>query len=163
MTLSFPNITPRRLEKFPYRAKQLLWIEALESGKYAQGKGFLKLDAPGKALYCCLGVYCELEGISQRLGSQATAQGSRCYLFGTGGAEESGTLPLSLVRELGLFDQFGTFDQVVHLRDRPRSSLVDCNDEEPPLSFAEIAQYIRYDPWNVFKHEDSDSGKLQAA
>lgn len=32
------------------------WVEALESGKYKQGKGRLKSDDA----YCCLGVLCDL-------------------------------------------------------------------------------------------------------
>lgn len=40
------------------------WIEALRSGKYRQGKGYLFIDAPdddvnGKA-HCCIGVACDL-------------------------------------------------------------------------------------------------------
>jgi hypothetical protein len=32
------------------------WVDALRSGKYKQGKGFLNMDGE----YCCLGVACEL-------------------------------------------------------------------------------------------------------
>ena len=35
------------------------WIEALRSGKYKQGKGFLKKGD----CHCCLGVLCEVAGI----------------------------------------------------------------------------------------------------
>ena len=35
------------------------WIEALESGKYPQGRFFLK----NRGLYCCLGVLCEVAGL----------------------------------------------------------------------------------------------------
>lgn len=35
------------------------WIEALESGKYPQGRFFLK----NRGQYCCLGVLCEVAGI----------------------------------------------------------------------------------------------------
>lgn len=37
-----------------------LWIEALRSGEYKQGRGCLKADYSGKAQYCCLGVLTEL-------------------------------------------------------------------------------------------------------
>lgn len=33
------------------------WIEALRSGKYAQGRGSLRV---GENAYCCLGVLCDL-------------------------------------------------------------------------------------------------------
>jgi|SRR5690606_2418711 len=38
-----------------------LWIQALRSGKYTQGRDFLKKrDSDNNAQYCCLGVLCEL-------------------------------------------------------------------------------------------------------
>ena len=37
------------------------WVKALRSGKYKQGKGFLKqLNKDGEPRHCCLGVLCEL-------------------------------------------------------------------------------------------------------
>jgi hypothetical protein len=36
------------------------WVEALRSGKYKQAQGQLYLDGA----YCCLGVVCELAGLS---------------------------------------------------------------------------------------------------
>lgn len=48
----------------PAQARQK-WVEALESGMYKQGSGYLKMDNPYKpegeqVTYCCLGVACEL-------------------------------------------------------------------------------------------------------
>lgn len=38
-----------------------LWIDALESGRFLQGNGFLALrDAEGRMRFCCLGVACEV-------------------------------------------------------------------------------------------------------
>lgn len=37
-----------------------LWVEALRSGKYQQGKHKLKIIFPGSICHCCLGVLCEL-------------------------------------------------------------------------------------------------------
>jgi hypothetical protein len=43
-------------------AKQ--WVEALRSGKYNQGQGFLcRIDANGNKYHCCLGVLCEILGV----------------------------------------------------------------------------------------------------
>ena len=43
-----------------------LWLTALRSGEYQQGKGYLKLDYPnGSVGYCCLGV---LTNIASQLG-----------------------------------------------------------------------------------------------
>ena len=37
------------------------WIKALRSGKYKQGKGYLKqFNSKNEARHCCLGVLCEL-------------------------------------------------------------------------------------------------------
>jgi hypothetical protein len=37
------------------------WLEALRSGKYAQGAGSLRSTSPsGNNAYCCLGVLCDL-------------------------------------------------------------------------------------------------------
>lgn len=37
------------------------WVEALESGEYAQGRKVLaKLDESGNTTFCCLGVLCDL-------------------------------------------------------------------------------------------------------
>lgn len=36
------------------------WTKALRSGKYKQGKEFLKLEYKGVTRHCCLGVLCEL-------------------------------------------------------------------------------------------------------
>lgn len=41
------------------------WIEALESGKYRQGKAKLKNTIYAKECYCCLGVLCEISGLSK--------------------------------------------------------------------------------------------------
>jgi hypothetical protein len=47
-----------------------LWLNALRSGEYAQGKGRLeRINDEGVSEYCCLGVLCDLAakaGITQR-------------------------------------------------------------------------------------------------
>lgn len=37
-----------------------LWLEALRSGEYAQGRGQLTRITNDEALHCCLGVLCEV-------------------------------------------------------------------------------------------------------
>lgn len=39
-----------------------IWVEALRSGKYNQGKGFLKTDNG----FCCLGVLCDIYAKTQK-------------------------------------------------------------------------------------------------
>lgn len=41
------------------------WIQALRSGKYKQGRSFLKQEASNNTYHCCLGVLCELMGLDQ--------------------------------------------------------------------------------------------------
>ena len=36
------------------------WVEALRSGKYSQGKNYLKRTVGDNTTHCCLGVLCEL-------------------------------------------------------------------------------------------------------
>ena len=46
-----------------------LWIKALRSGKYKQGRGMLRRGRGEKVTYCCLGVLCEVaksEGVIAR-------------------------------------------------------------------------------------------------
>lgn len=37
-----------------------IWVDALRSGEYTQGKQALKFTKAGKCYHCCLGVLCEL-------------------------------------------------------------------------------------------------------
>lgn len=41
-----------------------VWVEALRSGKYKQGKGFLRDNRDN---YCCLGVFLEATGVPCKL------------------------------------------------------------------------------------------------
>ena len=48
------------------REVKKLWLDALKSGEYKQGKGNLKLTKAGKPdQHCCLGVLCELSITNQ--------------------------------------------------------------------------------------------------
>lgn len=44
--------------KLPFFRK---WVNALESGKFKQGKGQLYKENPDR--YCCLGVLCKVQGV----------------------------------------------------------------------------------------------------
>lgn len=41
-------------------AIKALWLQALRSGKYEQGQGYLHTNKGGEHQYCCLGVLCEI-------------------------------------------------------------------------------------------------------
>lgn len=47
------------MKKMNPKVKQA-WIDALRSGKYKQGEGYLAQKAGEETFYCCLGVLCEL-------------------------------------------------------------------------------------------------------
>lgn len=44
-----------------------LWIEALRSKKYQQGKNYLKRQIDGEIVHCCLGVYCEIKKLNSNI------------------------------------------------------------------------------------------------
>jgi len=96
------------------------WVDALRSGKYEQGRGYLC----NEGLYCCVGVLAEIKGIPKH---KAEASDS-LYLY----QGQKNMLPAITLYELGLTDD------KVHV-------LVDMNDgghNHNGKSFIEIANYI---------------------
>lgn len=105
------------------------WLQALRSGEYEQGEGFLKkTGSDGKTKHCCLGVLCELgviaevttqhkDGCCERNAFLSTASGSPYTRF----------LP----------DTVATWADI---RSETESALARMNDEGK--SFAYIANYI---------------------
>lgn len=100
---------------------QNMWIEALRSGKYKQGRRRLF----GDDAYCCLGVACELLGIPKKQDSVGA------WVFGDG---MYGVISSDVAKQLGLHDEFGT------ARVRPNPGLMTMNDEG--VSFAAIADLL---------------------
>lgn len=92
------------------------WLEALRSGNYEQGKGFLK----NWDKYCCLGVLCSIHPDTVADGSGFVIKGERGY--------HDTYLPDTIAENLGLDEN--TLD-----------NLVDMNDEEGK-TFSEIADWI---------------------
>jgi hypothetical protein len=94
-----------------------LWIEALLSGKYKQGRSRLATPTETGIHYCCLGVLCEVAGIpSQIHRGRITYDGEHAVISDARAAE------------------FGmTKDQ--------RARLIDLNDTGS--SFPAIADYIQ--------------------
>lgn len=150
----FKQAKPVSDESFTFGPKQLEWLEALESGKYAQAHG--QLRAPlyredgtpisGAIGYCCLGVACELAKLEFRA---PTADGSGGYMWDGHGS--NGFMPEGSEAIIGLHSSDGGFR--TPLKDQKEqkyyTSLAELNDEGD-FSFPEIAAYIRQDPWNVF-------------
>lgn len=105
-----------------------LWIKALQSGKYEQGRNWLR---DGNE-YCCLGVLCDLwskeKGVSwdEPLGTQ--------YSF----LEVQDYLPVEVMRWAGLSSNNPEVNPEV--KDYEYASLADMNDTF--ASFSEIAEVI---------------------
>lgn len=68
------------------------WVEALRSGNYKQGKGYLQVVDEFSVSYCCLGVACDISG----LGKWEHELDSHSYLG------EEAVLPSHVRRWLGL-------------------------------------------------------------
>jgi len=132
-------------ENFEFGPLQTKWLEALESGKYAQGHRQLK---NGNA-YCCLGVLCELAELPFTP-PKATGSYSWEYGFSFGANISNGYLPTEFGETVGLRGCRGNLAE--HFLDSAGNgvySLADCNDVAA-MSFPEIAAYIRQNPKNVF-------------
>lgn len=98
------------------REKVGKWIEALRSGRYQQGNGYL--NRAGK--FCCLGVACESEGLEGRMRDPQSPvyYGKTAYAY----------LPPETREALGLTEE-------------QENKLVNMNDVDM-ASFEEIAQQL---------------------
>lgn len=112
---------------------QLKWIEALESGRYEQGRSCLCKSEK----YCCLGVACRTFGIEE-----SGRDEGRLIFEG-----ECQWAPLSVIAGLGLRSRAGEFADGV--RFKAVSNLTDANDLGK-ATFSEIAAFCREHPEAVF-------------
>lgn len=142
--LDFEKIVPLKSEPFPFTELQTKWIEALESGEYKQGRSWLR----NGGFYCCLGVLCEVGGLVPY-----DKGNGGFFVSGEFGGAHSQMLPSSFAKAAGLHDCYGGFERPIPTigLGLTRSTLVALNDRSPQVPFAEIAQYLRFDPWNVFQ------------
>lgn len=105
------------------------WIEALESGKYEQGRNVLR-DKDNK--FCCLGVLCDV------MKPNGWVMGINDYYWHSGILNR---LPVEIQNVTGLSD-LGHFQHPVLLEDNTEwVTLAGLNDHGMP--FKEIAQVIR--------------------
>lgn len=113
---------------------QKSWVSALRSGKYAQGKGYLR--SPENS-FCCLGVLCELAaeaGVidSPNLAERSyTYQGLRC------------ALPDKVTNWAGLRSSV-----LGEMKDLSCYDLMVLNDKGK--TFAEISDFIESEPSQLF-------------
>lgn len=133
-----------------------LWLDALRSGDYLQGDGYLayidpdeNLDDDGQPVvrYCCLGVLCDL-AVKAGVGVTVTGLVSEDRIRAYDG--DKGGLPASVWEwatgqdVTGGLLRFGDFDVEVPHQDEPGamyiSTLAERNDDG--ASFDEIADLI---------------------
>jgi len=113
------------------------WVKALRSGKYKQGKGYLKqFTSKNEPRYCCLGVLCELYDQQMKKNHKKTLHSE--YMVSIEDIEfirfnkHDGGLP-KVVREwAGMRDALGWLDE--------NTCLADLNDDGK--KFSTIANII---------------------
>ena len=112
-----------------------LWIEALESGNYNQGRNKLRQGDS----YCCLGVLCKL---AVKAGVTVEAKNTKLHLrtsiYNYSGENEE--LPWEVIEWAGLEDANPCINKEYFL-DRQELTLAELNDGG--RSFIEIAAIIR--------------------
>ena len=115
------------------------WVKALKSGKYKQGKQYLRKGDK----YCCLGVLCDLYLIDNDKKWEPEPLYDRGYMC----EEGYGNLPPEVMEWAGLPDATSVSDQVVmHHREEGDTydeviTLVEANDREG-YDFEQIAKLI---------------------
>lgn len=116
---------------FELGPKQKLWIAALRSGEFKQGKGFLKIEDH----YCCLGVACQVLGLEFDAPDDSGVSECDSARYGA---------PESVIKGLALSDDIGRRVNETNEED----SLTELNDNG--ASFEEIADIIEADPSAYF-------------
>jgi hypothetical protein len=124
---------------------QKLWVAALRSGEYEQGKGSLN---PTANSFCCLGVACEISNLGKFERPDTNPARSNYRVNTDDLYEYRKTLPPEVVEWLGLKDDCGCFPTTML---GLSSSLTMLNDFEG-LSFNEIADFIERNAEKLFTH-----------
>lgn len=104
------------------------WVAALRSGEYEQGKTVLKkVDRDGNALYCCLGVLCEVMGLEEKpYDREDLPMGTRTFVHGAQG--HSQILPASAAERVGLDANPAVYTLHHPDVDREHATLAELND-----------------------------------
>jgi hypothetical protein len=71
-----------------------------------------------------------------------------------GGVGGSGLLPYELTAHLRMLSRAGDFARKVHIPGKGVFQGLAAMNDSLLMSFKEIAQYMRHDPWNIFRHPD---------
>lgn len=109
-----------------------LWLKALRSGKYVQGRGTLQTSYNS---FCCLGVLCDI-AVKNKVIPDPKAQR---FEYAYGAAMEEGVLPEEVRLWAGLSDNNPS---ILAGDDRPNQyDLSELNDDRE-YTFSEIADLI---------------------
>jgi hypothetical protein len=128
----------------------LRWVEALESGEYQQGVGYL--HNRDNNLFCCLGVACDLAykdgAVTKHEVNEDDSWASPKWAVRYGSPKLSSVLPYEVVEWLGIASAIPSVEY-----DGGRTELTVLNDGHG-CSFAEIAQFIRNE--YLMHHDDAE-------
>lgn len=119
-------------------SNQSKWLDALRSGRYSQGKDYLRCGDN----YCCLGVAAELFDVPSSVDCLNESDGSPIYEFG-GDVFEA---PLQVLQNLALY---GFVGEPAPDAEGILGCLTELNDGGK--SFSEIADIIEADPAVFFE------------
>ena len=114
-----------------------LWMDALKSGKYEQGKGRLRRNMLGaQDRYCCLGVLCDLSISHQNTSScwgwvEGTCERSVVFTFNDEGKGVGGLPPREVLEWAGVT--------------QGDAALLSAINDERTNSFVEVVKIIEED------------------
>lgn len=111
-----------------------LWLKALRSGEYKQGRGGLKkIDLEGNERFCCLGVLCDLHAKAHDLKWTKSRQSTYGSYF-----RNTGHLPKAVREWSGIPDDSG---RIFNQNGTLKTSLAELNDRKNS-NFEEVALAI---------------------
>lgn len=125
------KLTPKEVRK--------LWVEALESGKYKQGKMCLKRTDEEGDRYCCLGVLCDLAAKHGICGEfRDDYAGNWVFDYKKYAPPTSVLNWAGLESDIGIFGSYGP----------QQSSLAGINDNSS--DFSAVIEIIKSEPEGLF-------------
>lgn len=140
----------RSTKIWPAPTPKQLWLEALESGKFKQGKHALH-TTNGEDLYCCLGVACIVAiraGVEVSVGKKVALAIGTDFSVPYGDGLVFGILPREVQEWLGFRTVAGSISDLdikkLQVGGLEYADLTKANDDG--RTFKEIAQTIRNTP-----------------
>lgn len=116
-------------------AIKALWVNALRSGEYQQGYGYLKTVYQGETRFCCLGVLCDL-AIKAGVDVEVEEDSADTYSYTYDG--ENARLPRSVTEWAGV-------DNNPTVNTKNQSYALTRVNDNLNYSFAKIANLIERD------------------